>query len=53
MSNLNFDKMLRHKRIYKFRPFEKAETSAVEIIFVTYIEHLFQTFDSIEIEMED
>ena len=49
--NLDFYSIARQKFFYQFRPFDEAERTAVQIIFVSHIVHLFQFLDPVEIEV--
>ena len=45
------DSIARQQFFNQFRPFDEAERTAVQIIFVSHIVHLFQFLDPVEIEV--
>lgn len=50
---MNLNSIFRKKRFYQFGPLNKAESTIIEIVFITHVIHLVKLFDAIEIEMVD
>lgn len=51
--NRDLNSILRQDFLNEFRPFEKAETTAVKVVLITHIIDLFQLLDTVEVEVVD
>ena len=51
--NRDLNSILRQDFLNEFRPFEKAETTAVKVVLIAHIIDLFQLLDTVEVEVVD
>ena len=49
----HFGAVLRQQFFYQFRPLQKTEVAAVEIIFVAHVVNLIEFLDAVEVEVVD